>query len=41
MDIAATAQAGVARISWGPRPWRRAMERLTKEAEALYAENLT
>jgi len=36
MDIAATADAGVARISWGPRPWRWAMERLTEEARALY-----
>lgn len=36
MDIAAIAQAGVARISWGPRPWRWAMERLTEEARALY-----
>ncbi|HYD23894.1 MAG TPA: isocitrate lyase/phosphoenolpyruvate mutase family protein [Croceibacterium sp.] len=37
MDLAATAQAGVARISWGPRPWRWAMERLTEEARPLYA----
>lgn len=36
MDIAAIAEAGVARISWGPRPWRWAMERLTEEARALY-----
>jgi 2-methylisocitrate lyase-like PEP mutase family enzyme len=36
MDLTATAQAGVARISWGPRPWRWAMERLTQEAQALY-----
>ena len=36
MDIPATAQAGVARISWGPRPWRWAMERLTAEARAIY-----
>ena len=36
MDLAATAQAGAARISWGPRPWRWAMERLTQEAKALY-----
>jgi 2-methylisocitrate lyase-like PEP mutase family enzyme len=34
----ALAQAGVARISWGPRPWRWAMERLTGEARALYGE---
>ena len=37
MDMAATAQAGVARISWGPRPWRWAMERLAEEARVLYA----
>ena len=36
MDLAETARAGVARISWGPRPWRWAMERLTAEAQALY-----
>lgn len=36
MEIPAIAQAGVARISWGPRPWRWAMERLTQEARALY-----
>jgi 2-methylisocitrate lyase-like PEP mutase family enzyme len=36
MEIPAIAQAGVARISWGPRPWRWAMERLTQEAKALY-----
>jgi 2-methylisocitrate lyase-like PEP mutase family enzyme len=35
-DIAALAEAGVARISWGPRPWRWAMDRLTEEASALY-----
>ena len=36
MEIADAAQAGVARISWGPRPWRWAMERLTEEARAIY-----
>ena len=36
MELAATAEAGVARISWGPRPWRWAMDRLTEEARALY-----
>lgn len=36
MDLAATVQAGVGRISWGPWPWRWAMERLTQEAKALY-----
>ncbi len=35
-DIAALAGAGVARISWGPRPWSWAMARLTEEAKALY-----
>jgi 2-methylisocitrate lyase-like PEP mutase family enzyme len=38
MDLAATAHAGVARISWGPRPWRWAMQRLTEEAKALYTK---
>jgi 2-methylisocitrate lyase-like PEP mutase family enzyme len=32
----ALAEAGVARISWGPGPWRLAMNRLTEEAKALY-----
>ena len=36
VDIATLAHADVARISWGPKPWRWAMERLGKEAEALY-----
>ena len=36
LDIAALAGAGVARISWGPRPWSWAMARLTEEAKALY-----
>ena len=36
LEIGALAEAGVARISWGPRPWRWAMERLTEEARALY-----
>ena len=36
LAIPALAQAGVGRISWGPRPWRWAMERLTGEARALY-----
>lgn len=39
MGIEATARAGVARISWGPRPWRWAMERLADEARALYASD--
>jgi 2-methylisocitrate lyase-like PEP mutase family enzyme len=33
MDLAETARAGVGRISWGPRPWRWAMERLGAEAK--------
>ncbi len=37
VDRAALAQTGVARISWGPRPWLWAMQRLTEEAKALYA----
>jgi 2-methylisocitrate lyase-like PEP mutase family enzyme len=37
LEIPALAEAGVGRISWGPRPWRWAMERLTEEAKALYA----
>ena len=36
LEIPRLAQAGVARISWGPRPWRWAMERLTDEARVLY-----
>ena len=36
-DFPALAAAGVARISWGPRPWIWAMARLTEEAQALYA----
>ncbi len=36
-DRKALAQTGVARISWGPRPWIWAMQRLTEEAKALYA----
>lgn len=35
-DISALARAGVARVSWGPRPWSWAMQRLTEEAAALY-----
>jgi 2-methylisocitrate lyase-like PEP mutase family enzyme len=34
--VASLAEAGVARISWGPGPWRKAMERLTAEARELY-----
>ncbi|MEO6153825.1 MAG: isocitrate lyase/phosphoenolpyruvate mutase family protein [Croceibacterium sp.] len=36
MEIADAAAAGVARISWGPRPWRWAMEQLAREAQVLY-----
>ena len=38
LEIPALAQAGVGRISWGPRPWRWAMERLTEEARTLYTK---
>lgn len=37
-DVATLTQAGVARVSWGPGPWRAAMNRLTEEARALYAK---
>jgi 2-methylisocitrate lyase-like PEP mutase family enzyme len=30
------AEAGVARVSWGGGPWRKAMQALTEEAAALY-----
>ena len=36
-DFPALAGSGVARISWGPRPWIWAMQRLTEEAKALYS----
>ncbi|HZV17064.1 MAG TPA: isocitrate lyase/phosphoenolpyruvate mutase family protein [Sphingobium sp.] len=35
-DWPVLAEAGVARVSWGAGPWRKAMERLTGEAKALY-----
>ena len=35
-DWRTLAKAGVARVSWGGGPWRLAMERLAKDAEALY-----
>ena len=35
-DLSALAQTGVARISWGPRPWIWAMQRLEEDARALY-----
>lgn len=38
LDLSALAQAGVARVSWGPQPWRWAMERLTNEARAIYTK---
>jgi len=37
LDPPALARTGVARISWGPRPWIWAMQRLTEEAKALYS----
>jgi 2-methylisocitrate lyase-like PEP mutase family enzyme len=37
-DLATLAKAGVARVSWGPGPWRAAMTRLTEDAAALYAK---
>lgn len=36
-DWPVLAEAGVARVSWGAGPWRKAMERLTDEAKALYS----
>jgi 2-methylisocitrate lyase-like PEP mutase family enzyme len=35
-DPRALADAGVARVSWGAGPWRKAMQTLTEEAAALY-----
>ena len=35
-DWPALAEAGVARVSWGAGPWRKAMQALTDEAAALY-----
>jgi 2-methylisocitrate lyase-like PEP mutase family enzyme len=35
-DWPTLAEAGVARVSWGARPWRKAMQTLTDEAAALY-----
>ncbi|MXO58601.1 isocitrate lyase/phosphoenolpyruvate mutase family protein [Altererythrobacter salegens] len=35
-DWRALAQCGVARLSWGPGPWRLAMATLKEQAEALY-----
>lgn len=35
-SVAELAGAGVARISWGPGPWREAMARVAAEAEKLY-----
>jgi 2-methylisocitrate lyase-like PEP mutase family enzyme len=37
-SIAELKSAGVARISWGPAPWRLAMTRLEEEAKALYGQ---
>ncbi|MBO0748954.1 MAG: isocitrate lyase/phosphoenolpyruvate mutase family protein [Porphyrobacter sp.] len=36
-DWRVLAEAGVARVSWGGGPWRKAMQTLTDEAKALYA----
>ena len=35
-EPAELATLGVARVSWGPAPWRKAMARLKDEAAALY-----
>jgi 2-methylisocitrate lyase-like PEP mutase family enzyme len=35
-DWQTLADAGVARVSWGAGPWRKAMQALTDEAAALY-----
>ena len=40
MDLAAAAKAGVGRISWGPHPWRWAMNKLTEDARAVYTTRL-
>src|SRR5690606_4695710 len=37
-ELVTRAEAGVARVSWGPGPWRMAMARLTEEAKALYTK---
>ena len=37
-ELSVLAEAGVARVSWGPGPWRAAMNRLTEEARALYTK---
>lgn len=37
-ELATLAEAGVARVSWGPGPWRAAMDRLTEDARALYTK---
>jgi 2-methylisocitrate lyase-like PEP mutase family enzyme len=36
--LATLVEAGVARISWGPGPWRDAMSRLTDAARPLYTK---
>lgn len=35
-DWPVLAEAGVARVSWGAGPWRKAMTALTEDAKALY-----
>jgi 2-methylisocitrate lyase-like PEP mutase family enzyme len=37
-DLTTLAKAGVARVSWGPGPWRMAMARLTEQAKTLYTK---
>lgn len=37
-ELSVLAEAGVARISWGPGPWHTAMTRLTEDARALYTK---
>jgi len=37
-EVPELAKGGVARVSWGPAPWRLAMARLGEEAKALYTK---
>jgi 2-methylisocitrate lyase-like PEP mutase family enzyme len=36
-EPAKLAELGVARVSWGPAPWRKAMEQLKQQAAAIYS----